>query len=271
MEKLLKNGVLYVQKHTQPFLPLLGIFPAALPVTSGLMAMQLSAGLRFCGGTGNLQASAQRVWQQSRELSAEAGPPPPQSSQRPYLSETDFPVLYHPFTGVTTLDLLATLCLRQPRRPLGFCAMRAHAWPVGNLVSNRTHRYFCARLLSSQSVPSLCWCVRVFFSPLCRILHFQLLNFIRSLLTCFSILSRSPWTAAQPSGVSTAPPNFIPFSNLLREHSSLSPRSVMKRLNSIGPSINPWGTPLFQLRHVSHGVVTLPRCTLLWRPGWRPD
>lgn len=110
-----------------------------------------------------------------------------------------------------------------------------------------------------------------FFSSLYRILHFQLLNFIRLLLTCFSILSRSLWTAAQPSGVSTAPPNFIPFSNLLREHSFLSPRSVMKRLNSIGPSINPWGTPLFQLRHVSHGVVTLPRCTLLWPPGWRPD
>lgn len=178
-----------------------------------------------------------------------------------------FPYSNGAFTGGTTLELLAMLCLRQPRRLLAFSAMRPHAWPTGNLVSNRTHRDFWAKLLSSRSAQSVL--AHGVISPLHRTLHFPLLNFMRLLLTCFSILLRALWTAAQPSGVSTTPPNFIPFSNLLRVHSFLTPRSVMKRLNSIGPYINPWGTPLFRVWRVSHGVVTLPRCTFLWPPGWR--
>lgn len=38
--KIINNAFLHAQEHTQPFLSPLGISPAALPVTSGLMAVQ---------------------------------------------------------------------------------------------------------------------------------------------------------------------------------------------------------------------------------------
>jgi len=70
--------------------------------------------------------------------------------------------------------------------------------------------------------------------------------------------------AAQPSGVSTTPPSLVSSANLLRVHSNSSSRSLMKKLNKVGPSTDPWGTPLFiyltlgYIPHLSFGIVRVP-------------
>lgn len=45
---------------------------------------------------------------------------------------------------------------------------------------------------------------------------------------------------AQPGGLSATPPSFVSPTDLLRVHSF---NQLMKMLNDIGPSIDPWGTP----------------------------
>ena len=57
--------------------------------------------------------------------------------------------------------------------------------------------------LSGQLSPSLYWYMRLFL-PMCRTLHFPLLNFSRFLSALFSSLSRSFWMVAWLSGVSSA-------------------------------------------------------------------
>ena len=56
---------------------------------------------------------------------------------------------------ITSLDLLAMLCLMQPRRLLVFLAAKVHCWLMVNLVSIRSPRSFSAKLLSSKLVSSL--------------------------------------------------------------------------------------------------------------------
>lgn len=46
---------------------------------------------------------------------------------------------------------------------------------------------------------------------------------------------------AQPGGLSATPPSFVSPTDLLRVHSF---NQLMKMLNDIGPSIDPWGTLL---------------------------
>ena len=130
-----------------------------------------------------------------------------------------------------------------PRMPLAFLAARAHCWLMVNLSSTSSPRSLCTELLSSRSAPSLYWCMGLFF-PRCRTLHLPLLNLIRFLSAQLSSLSSSHWMAAQPSGVSTTPPSLVSSANLLRVHSNPSSRSLMKKLNKIGPSTDPWGSPL---------------------------
>jgi len=48
--------------------------------------------------------------------------------------------------------------------------------------------------------------------------------------------------AAQRSGVPTTPLSSVSSANLLRVHSVPSSSSLMKKLNKIGPSTDPWGT-----------------------------
>lgn len=82
----------------------------------------------------------------------------------------------------------------------------------------------------------------------------------------FSSLLRQMSLAAQPSGVSvTPPPRFASPGNLLRTRSVLLYRSLMKRLTSTGPTIDPWGIPLvtclqldFATGHNPLGLVVLP-------------
>ena len=127
-----------------------------------------------------------------------------------------------------------------PRIPLAFFAARAHCW---HLSSTSTPRSLSTELLFSRSAPRLYWFMGLFL-PRCRNLHLPLLNFIRFLSAQLSSLSRSCWMAAQPSGVSSTLPSLVSSANLLRVHSNSSARSLMKKLNKTGPSIDPWGTPL---------------------------
>lgn len=51
---------------------------------------------------------------------------------------------------MTSTDLLALLCLIQPRKLLAFFDMRTHCWLIGNSSPTRTSRFFSAKLLSNQ-------------------------------------------------------------------------------------------------------------------------
>ena len=87
---------------------------------------------------------------------------------------------------ITSLDLLAILLLMQPKMLLAaFCCkgvLLAHV----NLVSTASSS---AKLLSSQAVRSLYWCMALFL-PRGRTWHFPL-SFVRFLLACFLSLLRS--------------------------------------------------------------------------------
>lgn len=89
---------------------------------------------------------------------------------------------------------------------------RTHCWLMFNLV---TPRSFSAKLLSSQVVPSMSWCLGLLL-PRCWTLQFPLLNFMRFLSAHFSSLSRSFWMAAKPYSLWTTPSSFVSSGNLLR-------------------------------------------------------
>ena len=110
--------------------------------------------------------------------------------------------------SITSLDLLAILCLRQLRISYSFFATRTHWWLMVNLAFSRIPRSFSVKLLSSWSAPSRYWCLGLFL-PMCRMLHFPLLNCMRFQSAHFSSLLRSLWMAAQPSGVLGNPPIFV--------------------------------------------------------------
>ena len=63
----------------------------------------------------------------------------------------------------------------------------------------------------------------------------------------FSCLSRSLWTTSRPSGMSTTPHSLassLSSANLLRLHLIPPSMSLMKTLNSSGPNMDAWGTPV---------------------------
>lgn len=78
---------------------------------------------------------------------------------------------------------------------------------------------------STQPVPTRSYCPG-FCQSGCRASHLPLLNFIKSPTAHFSSLTRSIWVAALPSSESTAPPNLVSPTNLLRGHSVPSSRSL---------------------------------------------
>ncbi|KAK4818676.1 hypothetical protein QYF61_017421 [Mycteria americana] len=92
------------------------------------------------------------------------------------------------------------------------------------------HQYtksFSAGLLLITSSPSLC-----------RTLHLALLNLMRFTQAHFSSLSRSLWMTSRPSGMSTAPLCLVLSENLLRVHLISLSMSLMKILNSTGPTVD---------------------------------
>lgn len=137
---------------------------------------------------------------------------------------------------ITSPDLFAILCLTQSRIPLSFLATKAHYWLMFNLVSTRTPWSFPTMLLSSWVAPSMSWCLGL-FSPRCRTLYF-LLNFTIFLSAHLSSLSRSLWMSVLPFVESAISLRFVHSTNLLRLHSTLPSRSLMKVLNRTGPSID---------------------------------
>ena len=115
---------------------------------------------------------------------------------------------------ITSLDLLAMLCLMQPWTPFTAFAARSHCLLMSKLMSTAS---FSDKLRFSWVDSSIYRCLGLFL-PRCRTLHFPLLNFMRLLSAHFSSLSRSLWMAAQPYGISATPPSFVPSANLLRVH-----------------------------------------------------
>lgn len=107
-------------------------------------------------------------------------------------------------------------------------------------LSTRTPRAFSAELLSSRLAPSVYDVLSLFLHRvLFRTLHFPLLNFMR-FLTQFSSLSRSTSSAIMWCFSSSS--QFCIICELAEMHSVT--RSLMKLLNTLGPSNDPWVTPL---------------------------
>lgn len=89
-------------------------------------------------------------------------------------------------TRITSLNLLATFLLVQPRMQLTF---RMHGWLLLELVSAGTPRTIYAKLLCSQVVPSLSCCMDLSCLR-SKNLHLLVPNFQKFLPGYFSSLLR---------------------------------------------------------------------------------
>lgn len=118
-----------------------------------------------------------------------------------------------------------------------------------------------------------------------RNLHFTLFP-ILSAQSCS--LSRSPQVANQASGISATLCRFVSSANVEKSKSSLpSSRSLMKKINSFGPSINTWKyfisnwllatfcasdhsnlSPVIQLVFKSTSLSSCIFCNIISRPAW---
>lgn len=135
-----------------------------------------------------------------------------------------------------------------------FWATCASVWPPAHL---------CQAALQLGG-PCIYWCGGLFFIR-CRTLHFSLPNFANSVSAHFSSLSRSPWIAARPSGLSAIPPKFVSSAKLLRVLSAPSFRSWMKTLNRTGLSTDPRSSPLVTSLQVHFAplITTLKVCPFI--------
>lgn len=175
-----------------------------------------------------------------------------------------------PFTGaeqcgsITSLDLVAMLCLRQPRIAYSLFDARTYCWLMDNLMFTTTPTSFSAKLLVPRGTGAWYSCLSHVLCPL--------LNCMRFPSGHFSSLLRSHWMAAQCSGVSASPPSFVSSRDLLGVHSAPSSRSSVKILTR--PSLEPSGachwpptrhcTADYQLPHVSSSESAFnPPCCLL--------
>lgn len=129
--------------------------------------------------------------------------------------------------------LLATV-LMQLKMLLAFFATKVYSRLMTISLTTSASRFFFAKLLCIQLVASIYWCQGLSL-PVCRILHFLLLNSMSFLLTHISSLLRALWIVVQPTGVSGQ--SFVSSANLMRVHSTSSSGSLIKMLNRIGPSI----------------------------------
>jgi len=157
---------------------------------------------------------------------------------------------------ITSLSLLATPLLMQPRVPLAFWAVSACIWCMCSFLSTRTSRS-SAGLLSVSSSPSL-------YSYLglpqlkCNILHLALLNLSRFSHAHFLSMCRPLWMASLPSIVSAAPLSFVLSADLLRMRSIPLSTSLVKML------WNAWNGPWRTLLLIRFHVDIEPLITTLW-------
>lgn len=143
---------------------------------------------------------------------------------------------------IVSLELLAMLFSMHPTISLAFWSVRAHCQTIYNFSFISSPTFFVG-LLSIHPSHSLYWCSGL-PQPRCRALHLVLLNFMTLTWAHFSSLSRSPLVALFATGVTMAVLSWVSSAVLLRVHSIPLPMSLMKTLNSISPSMDPWGTPL---------------------------
>lgn len=116
----------------------------------------------------------------------------------------------------------------QPRRLLATFVIRVHCWLVDSCFSIRTPKSFRAVLqpVSPQHV-----LVPGVIPPLVQGLAFPSVKLQKVAINPISSLSRLLWMAAQPSGMSAAPPGFVPLRTCWGCNLPLQSRSLMKMLN----------------------------------------
>ena len=162
---------------------------------------------------------------------------------------------------MTSFCLLVMPLLMQSSILLAFFGAEAKCSLI-LILSTRTSRSLSAELLSSWVDPSLCCTLGLCF-PRCKTLHLSLLNFIMFLVARSSSLSRSSCRVARPSEVSTSPLSLVSSTNFIRVHLVLSPRSLTKIWNGIGPNINPWATTLVTVCKLENNCLLPPsECSL---------
>lgn len=131
------------------------------------------------------------------------------------------------------------ILLMQPMMLAAFFPAKAHCWHMLSLVSPRTCTAFSAKLLSSSQSPAHL-STRSCSSPgagLC--ICFGWSSWDSALPISPAWGGPSEWQHNQPSGVSVAPPSSILSVNLLKVHSVSTCKSLLDRLNSVGPCTNP--------------------------------
>lgn len=114
--------------------------------------------------------------------------------------------------AITATDLLATLLLTEPS--MWLFAERARCWLIFNLLSNKSPKYFSAKMLSLQLTSSLHWCIEL-LCPRCSTLLLPLLKFV-------VLFSSFLQPVLLSNSLSTALPNLVSSMTLLRVHSVLS-------------------------------------------------
>lgn len=140
---------------------------------------------------------------------------------------------------ITTLDLLAVLCLMHLQRLVAFFSTETHRYLIVKFVSTRTSRLFSAKLLA-RWLYMMAWC----HSPLSAGFYISLCwNSRGSYWTISPASINFVYLAAQLSGATTHPHSFFSPKNLLRMR-FLSSRLITVVLNSTGPSSDLWYTPL---------------------------
>ncbi|KAK4826465.1 hypothetical protein QYF61_009192, partial [Mycteria americana] len=141
-----------------------------------------------------------------------------------------------PFQQVHVFPVLRAPEL-DPVLQLAFWAVSAHCRLMSSFSSISTPKSFSAGVLSITSSPSLDRNQEL-PQPRCRTLHLALLNLLRFTQAHFSSLPRSLWMTSHPSGMSTAPLSLVSSANLLKVHLISLSMSLMKILNSTGPTVD---------------------------------
>lgn len=126
-----------------------------------------------------------------------------------------------------------------------------------------TSTYFFARLLWSQLTHGVYWCMRLFLPKVqdCAV-HFVV--FLDISVGAVLQPAEVPLCDSTPMGPITHSPSFVWSENMVRVHSVSFSRSLMKKLNSPGPSTSSWstllltGTPLHPAGlHVDQQMINL--------------
>ena len=153
---------------------------------------------------------------------------------------------------ITSLTLLITSLLVQPRRLLALQAARAHCWHKSSFSSTSTLQLFSAVLLPV--------CTHILDCP--ELIAAPFLNFSLFSWGHFSILSRYLWVASLILIMLTAPFTLVSSANLLRVW--LIPLSLLliKVLKSTAHRMEPWRTPLMTSLQLDIDPLTTKFC--LW-------